>query len=386
MKNKSMMLLMVAAGCGLVAMFGVQQMLSGGKPTNKVRILVARSEIDAGIQLDQTNVGFKDWPADNVPEGVVKTEEEFKDRALRHRVGPGQPIMLAELGNKGEYGLEIQIPADMRVVTYPVTATMTHSGLLRPGNYVDVSAVIEFQVKGGGKKTVVKPVLQCIQVFAVGSRVAGTEESKDPKAAEVKNVSFLVYPLQGQLMQLAYKQSNGGLQFALRSGSDKSLANAGDLSDESLSSLSNTLMGHDDNSTRPVASSPTSTAKPKSAFRSYLAPETAKAVTSVGDQAVRRTWKIEVFQGDQREIQEIDWPEETQRTSTDGAKGWSNPLMKFFERREKSEKAPVKAQSTQLIRREETPAEEAPAADKPADAADKPADEVKDRDLSSEKN
>jgi pilus assembly protein CpaB len=256
---------------------------------------------------------------------------------------------------------------------------MTHSGLLRPGNYVDVSAVIEFQVKGGGKKTVVKPVLQCIQVFAVGSRIAGTEESKDPKATEVKNVSFLVYPLQGQLMQLAYKQSNGGLQFALRSGSDKKVANSGDLSDEALSSMSNTLMGHDDNSTRAVASaSPTSSAKPKSAFRSYLAPETTNAVTAVGDQAVRRTWKIEIFQGDQREVQEIDWPEAT-RASTDGAKGWSNPLMKFFERREKSEKAPVKAQSTTLLRREETPAEEAP-------AADQPAGEEKDRDLSSEKN
>jgi len=358
MKNKSLMLLLVAAGCGLVAMIGVQQMLSGGKPSNKVRILVARSEIEAGIRLDKTNVGFKEWPKDAIPAGAILAEEEFADRALKHRVGPGQPILSGELGNKGEFGLEIQIPVDMRVVTYPVTATMTHSGLLRPGNYVDVSAVIELPIKGGGKRTEVKPVLQCIQVFAVGSRIVGSEESKDPKANDVKNVSFLVYPLQAQLMQLAYKQSNGGLQFALRSGSDKNLSNSRDLSDQSLSMLSNSLLGHqpEEKAEAQPAEKPAVVVKPKSAFRSYLAPETPGAVTSVGDQAVRRTWKIEIFQGDQREVQEIDWPEDsvpdTRRTSGETGKSWSNPLMKFFDRRQKAEQAnPVETQSTSLIRR-----------------------------------
>ena len=359
MKNKSLMLLMVAAGCGLVAMIGVQQMLSGGKPAAKTRILVARADIDAGIQLDQTNVGFKEWPVDAIPQGAIQKEEDFKDRALKHRVGPGQPILASELGNKGEFGLEIQIPTDMRVVSCPVTATMTHSGLLRPGNYVDVSAVIETPVKGG-KKTEVKPVLQCIQVFAVGSRIVGTEDAKDPKAGEVKNVSFLVFPLQGQLLQLAYKQSNGNLQFALRSGSDKSLANTRDLTDESLSMMSRSLMGVVEDTSHKSAPAQTVSAAPapksKSSFRSYLAPETHTAMTSVGDQAVRRTWKIEIFQGDQREVQEIDWPEEAQTTSTGGDQVWSNPLMKSIGKQEKAEKAPVKAQSTTLIRRDDSPA------------------------------
>lgn len=352
MKNKSLMLLMVAAGCGLVAMIGVQQLLSS-KPTTKVRILVARTEIEAGIRLDKTNVGFKEWPTEAIPDGAIRSEEEFADRALKHRVGPGQPILATELGNKGEFGLEIQIPTDMRVVTYPVTATMTHSGLLRPGNFVDVSAVIEFPAKGGGKRTEVKPVLQCIQVFAVGSRIVGSEESKDPKANDVKNVSFLVYPLQAQLMQLAYKQSNGGLQFALRSGSDKNLVNSRDLSDQSMSMLSNSLIGVVDEAAQPTKSTATANVgKSKSAFRSYLAPETSKSVTSVGDQAVRRTWKIEIFQGDQREVQEIDWPDEATNTSGDSNKTWANPLMKFFDRRQKSESAgPVETQSTSLIRR-----------------------------------
>jgi pilus assembly protein CpaB len=367
MKNKSLLLLLVAAGCGLVAMLGVQQLLSGGKSTPKARILVAKTDIEAGVELDKTNVGFKEWPADAIPEGAVQTEDQFAERALKHRAIPGQPILTTELGEKGEFGLHMQIPTSMRVVTVPVTATMTHSGLLRPGNFVDVSAVIETNIKGGGKRVEVKPVLQCIQVFAVGSQIVGSEGSKDPKAADVKNVSFLVYPLQAQLMQLANKQSNGGLQFALRSSSDKNLVNARDLNDESLNMLSNSLMGQKDEPVRTTETKIDETpspkvvkAKPKSAFRNYLAPETAEAMTSVGKQAVRRTWKIEIFQGDQREVKEIDWPEEssaeTKSTSGNSAKPWSNPLLKLFHRSPKEEpNAPLETQSTSLVRRNETP-------------------------------
>ena len=354
MKNKSLTMLLVAAGCGLVAMIGVQQMLSGGKPAAKTRILVARTEVEAGIQLDKTNVGFKEWPNDAIPEGAIRTEEEFTERALKHRVGPGQPILATELGEKGEYGPEIQIPDDMRLVTIPTTVTMTHSGLLRAGNHVDVSAVIELPVKGGGKRTEVKPVLQCIKVFAVDSRTVGSEESKESKAKDAKNVTFLVYPLQAQLLQLAHKQSNGGLQFALRSGSDKTVVNSRDLNDQSLTMLSNSLLGYQDDDKSAVKK--TIPVKPQSAFKAYLAPETPQSVTSVGDQAVRRTWKIEIFQGDERVVQEIDLPEDTKpdtkRTSSESAKPWANPLMKFFDRRQKTEKAgPVEAQSTSLLRR-----------------------------------
>ena len=354
MKNKSLMLLMVATGCGLVAMFGVQQILMGGRGAPvKTRILVARADIESGVPLDKTNVGFKEWPNDSIPDGAIRTEEEFAERALKHRVGPNQPILLTELGIKGEFGLQIQIPQEMRLVTVPVTATMTHSGLLRPGNFVDVSAVIDLPMKGGGRRTEVKPVLQCVQVFAVGTRIVGSEESKDAKAAEVKNVTFLVYPLQGQLLHLANKQSNGSLQFALRSGSDKSLANSRDLSDASLSMLSNALMGNPDD-VNGVSSARAVPAKPHNAFRSYLAPETSRAVTSVGEKAVRRTWKIEIFQGDQREVQEIDWPEETPkgaRRTTESATPWTNPLLKFFNRRQQAEQEDLPTnQSTGAIR------------------------------------
>ena len=64
MKSKSLVLLAVAAGCGLVAMLGVQQMLSGSKqPAQvKIRILIAKADIDPGVPLELQICGsLKYW-------------------------------------------------------------------------------------------------------------------------------------------------------------------------------------------------------------------------------------------------------------------------------------------------------------------------------------
>ena len=343
MKSKSLILLAVAAGCGLVAMLGVQQMLSGGRqPAEaKVRILVAKADIDPGVPLEKTNVGFKEWPKDALPEGAITKEEDYAERALKRRVGPGQPILMSELGKKGDFGIEVQIPEGMTLVSYPVTETTTHSGLLKPGSFVDVQAAIEYPERGGGKGVAIKTVLQCVQVIAVGNQIAGTEASAEGTPKDVKNVSFLVFPLQGQLLQLAYNKSKGQIQLALRGKSDKSLANTHDISEASLGMLSDQLFGgvEEAKPARAAAAAPVTT-KPKSSIRSFVKRQTSPAEMDVGDQPTRRTWKIEVYQGDTKEVQEIDWPEEPVANATPssptGKPSWTNPLMQFFSGRPKS--------------------------------------------------
>ena len=65
MRPKTLALLAVAAICGLVAMMGVQQVLSnqGGVKTESGQVLVAKAEIQPGQPLDDTNVEFKNFPA-----------------------------------------------------------------------------------------------------------------------------------------------------------------------------------------------------------------------------------------------------------------------------------------------------------------------------------
>jgi pilus assembly protein CpaB len=77
MKFKSVVLLAVAIDCGLVAMLGVQQVMSGDKAAEKkmIKVLIAIEEISPGVPLDETNVAFKELPEDMVPSGAVTKQE-----------------------------------------------------------------------------------------------------------------------------------------------------------------------------------------------------------------------------------------------------------------------------------------------------------------------
>ena len=119
--------LVVAAGCGLVAMIGAQQMLARGPKAEMVKVLVARQEIDPGLRLTPDSVVFKEFPKDTVPEGAVTKEEEFAERALKTRGYPGQIILVPQLGEKGQFGTSLQIPEGKRLATLKVDAVGIHS-------------------------------------------------------------------------------------------------------------------------------------------------------------------------------------------------------------------------------------------------------------------
>src|SRR5579864_55169 len=175
MKMKSLVLLAMAVGCGLVAMLGVQQVLSGDrKPAEETgKVLVSVTNIMPGQPLDETNVAFKEWPKKDIPPGVVTTHDQYTERSLRVSAVPNEPIMIAKLNEKGVFGGSSEIPKGMRVATVPVNVTKTHSGLILPGDRVDVVVTyITHNLTPGqmnsqvGEIRKAKTILQYIEVFA----------------------------------------------------------------------------------------------------------------------------------------------------------------------------------------------------------------------------
>jgi pilus assembly protein CpaB len=351
MKPKQLMLFAVAIGCGLVAMFGAQQILSGNRPADQamVKILIAKVDIDPGIPLDKTNVGFKDWPKDAVPEGAITTEEEFTDHALRHRLSPNMPILISELGVKGAFGIASMIPKGMQVVSLPVDATMTHSGLLRPGSFVDISCVVDQIIGNGRTKASVKPLLNRVKVFAVGDKVAGTEVAvKDGNSVEVKNISFLTFPIQAKLLLLAKVVSNGRMQIAMLGEADKSTEDNRDLDEDSLAQKTNELFGDKGTElldTRPLTPKvekvdlPPKDRPTGSSFSEYLKQQpVAPEVAELGKRPARATWKIEIYNGDKKDIHELELPDDepaAQPAVPPMSQQWTAPLMQFFSSRKR---------------------------------------------------
>ena len=344
MKPKQMMLFAVAIGCGLMAMFGAQQILSGNKPVEQetVKILVAKVDIDPGIPLDKSNVGWKEWPKENSPEGAITKEEEFSEHALKIRVSPNMPVLTAYLGPKGVIGVGSMIPKGMHLVTLPVDSTQTHSGLLRPGSYVSISCALERPGRDGKPTASIKTVLKRVKVIAVGDRLAGTDvASKDGTPQKAENISFVTYPRQAKLLNLAKHVSNGRMQYAMLGESDNSTDDTQDLDEDALAQKSSELFGEKasellenlNTSAKPAATNKRPTG---SSFSEYLKRQpVAPEVVELGKRPSRATWRLTIYNGDKMEVQELEIPDEPSASlpTVPSTEQWTTPLMQFFSRK-----------------------------------------------------
>lgn len=333
MKSKSIILLAVAAGCGLVAMLGVQRMLSGNQNNSEqVAVLVARTDIDPGVRLDETNVAFHSLPKESVPPGAVTSKEEFDDRALKSRAFAGQPIALQQLGEKGIYGSTITIPVGMRVVTVAVNATMTHSGLMKAGDRVDLLVTYKVTKPKIGTVSRTKTFLKFIEVYSMDRTVAGSEQMEKAESI-AKNVSLVVTPEQANLLKLA--ESKGPLHLALRSKLDDADVAIHDADDSVLDSTQ-AIFDEPEEKMEPEPApavvaevvaepvqpvevvppsppvEPRKEGPKKPSFGMYLAERFASAAMNAASQPLppveKKMWKIEIYSGPDLKVQEVELP------------------------------------------------------------------------------
>lgn len=297
MKTKSLVLLAMALGCGFVAMLGVQQIMSGEKekPKDLVSVLIAKQEIEPGMKLEPSQVSFESMPREAVPVGAVTDATQYEDRSLKSRAYPGDVILQAKLGEKGQYGASTSIRPGLRVVTVPVTQTTVHSGMIRPGDRVDVLVTYSIRRPGAPEVQRTKTVLEFIEVFAV-DRVREMESTDSSKGAKAENLSVLVTPEQAHVLMLA--SSKGKLQMALRNSADKDQMNVAAVDDKIFDDIQATSGVIDE----PAPPQPPVAAEPVEAI----------AVVEADDES----WAIEIFEGETRRVETITLPVRKEGSAT----------------------------------------------------------------------
>jgi pilus assembly protein CpaB len=332
MKMKSLVLLAMAIGCGLVAMLGVQQVLSGDKKpaVETGKVLVAITNIIPGQPLDDSNVAFKAWDKNDIPVGAVTTHEEYQERSLRVSAFPNEPIMIAKLNEKGVFGGSSEIPKGMRVATVPVTVTKTHSGLILPGDRVDV--VVTYTVShhaagqmnsqfGEVKKA--KTILQYIEVFATDNIRQSAVPNGESKEVAAKNISVLVTPDQYVLLMLA--ESKGQISLALRHRGDTSESQPAEVDETAFEHLKVTRGPKDKKDGEDVRGSldEEATKVAEVPKKPEVKPEPVKEKPS---------WTLRVFEGDKLREEQVELPEDAvaapAKAETKTGKGW----MDFFQK------------------------------------------------------
>jgi len=102
MRAKSLALLVLALGCGLVASIGITQVMSNKEDP------VAPAEDEQTVFVTKEDpltadvLRLENWPVDKVPEGALTRIEDIEGRLTKMPLVAGLPVVESNLFAKGE--------------------------------------------------------------------------------------------------------------------------------------------------------------------------------------------------------------------------------------------------------------------------------------------
>jgi pilus assembly protein CpaB len=181
----------------------------------QVEVLVAKTNIPAGVLIKQDHLRWQAWPDQNLSESYIKkgkrSLEAYIGTVARQPIAAGEPITDDRLVKPGEQGfLAAVLAPGMRAVTVGISSTSGIAGFIFPGDHVDL--VLSHGVKVDGKtRRASETVLTDVRVLAID------QSMNDPKegAARVgKTATLEVTPKQVEKINVA--RQIGALSLSLR--------------------------------------------------------------------------------------------------------------------------------------------------------------------------
>jgi len=236
MRPKSLLLLALALGCGLVASIGISQVMErNSKPSVALEttpIYVAKHNINLGDPIDASMLSLQEWPKDKVPRGAISSLEELEGRRPRSAIIEGEPILDAKLLAPGQIADPIRsIAPNMRLKTIAVDAEKSAAGLLGPGDRVDVELFVKADAKNNILQAQTRVILQNIRVFAVDATVQRSPDGGEEKTI-AKTVSLMLTPAQATKLTLA--ENMGIVSLIPRNPDDEAVVEMGTFTSDDL--------------------------------------------------------------------------------------------------------------------------------------------------------
>jgi len=212
--------------------------VSGGSGTF---VVVASQDIPAGTRVTEGMVDRKSISAEAVLAGVFTKEKDVVGQVTRVPLVNGEQVIPSkvtptgfEIANVENPALAYVVPEGMRAVSVEVSSIIGASGLIRPGDYVDVIMTVQAAAQGtdassATRDQIAKTILQNAMVLsidqAVARPVAADNGTSSPPAedgtsnAEASTVTLAVSPVHGEVLTVAdtcSKNFGGRLALALR--------------------------------------------------------------------------------------------------------------------------------------------------------------------------
>ena len=218
-----MVFLLAAAALGLIAYnMNLPKAVPGVQVTEKApapltRYLVAARPLKAGTLTRDED--FRSEPLDSVPSGAIRDTPDDRIRLLgslvRKNLDTGSPVTSGNVLPRGDRGfLASVLEPGTRAISIKVNAESGVSGLIMPGDYVDVVLTQVAEKADLARRALSETLLRNVRIIAIDQEIQGGQSNKATAGKVAQTVSLQLEPEQVQRIEVA--KHLGTLSLAMR--------------------------------------------------------------------------------------------------------------------------------------------------------------------------
>jgi pilus assembly protein CpaB len=198
--------IVLAVGTGLLTL----TYLNSLRPQQSAprQVLVASQDIPARIRITAAMFHTEMRPASALEPDAISNPDQAVGSLALITIPAGSQLTSSQIGANVPSALPVRLEPGMRAVSIPVDRVKGVSGMIEPGDRVDVIAIPPNKQKA-------VTIFRGLLVLAVGTELENASATPSPQEEGSATVTLAVNPKQADL--LAWADSNATLRLALRS-------------------------------------------------------------------------------------------------------------------------------------------------------------------------
>lgn len=236
--NRTAVLFVAALGFGLLAALGIRNYVGSQLAEEKERlaielqtieVVVAKRDLAAGETVRPELMAIRELPRDLVPATAIRPEgfEPVIGARLTAPMRRGEALFASLLLDTQANALSAQLKPGVRAMTLSVDEVNSISGMLQPGDRIDLLVSVKPPVSSGESlPEITRTLMQNVRVLATGRQVRA---SPDEPGGQRSFTAITVEVDPDSAQQLVVAQRSGRLTALLRHADDRRLTRASGL-------------------------------------------------------------------------------------------------------------------------------------------------------------
>lgn len=220
--NRSLAMLLLAGAAGLGAAWaakqhidGKVQLLEAQARTPMVERIVAAYDLPAGTRLGPEHLALRHFPANVASSGSLAPGRftELTGTMLRAPLRGGDAVLEVHTTVQDHAAFSSHLSAGRRAISMPVDAINSVSGLLQPGDLIDLYVSFEYQ-----RRHITAPLLQGVLVLATDANTQFVQDAGHASRGSYATVTLDASP--EDAVKLVAARQGGTITAVLRPPQD----------------------------------------------------------------------------------------------------------------------------------------------------------------------